>query len=157
MTGLTIIITMGLTIGIILFIIGIRDRDAVFAFIGAVFLSAGGALGIALAVHQLSHEMVEDLSKLSKELENREIVSIEMDDPVTTYNNDTTDSIETITYIDDDGNKTKIDCSDFNLPNAYVKESDDNKYHITIIKDKGFIRNSNIVVYIPMDKGYTSK
>lgn len=150
MTGLTIIMTMGLTIGVIFFIIGIRNCDAVFAFIGAVFLSAGGALGIALAVHQLSHEMVEGLSKLSKEIENKEIVSIEMDDPVISYDNDTTDSIESITYIDD-GNKTKIDCSDLSLPSAHVKESDDSKYHITIIEDE------DIIVYIPMDKGYTSK
>ncbi|MCR5144773.1 MAG: hypothetical protein K6B67_05635 [Lachnospiraceae bacterium] len=151
MSELTIIMTMGLTIGVIFFIIGIRNRDAVFAFIGAVFLSAGGALGIALAVHQLSHGVVEDLSKLSKEIENKEIVSIEMEDPVITYNTDSTDSIETITYIDDNGDKTKIDCSDFNLPEAHVKESDDKKYHITIIED------GRITVYIPKNKEYTSK
>jgi hypothetical protein len=148
---LAIVTTIGLTAGIILFIIGIRDSDAVFAFIGAAFLSAGAALGIALAAHQLAHGMVENLSNLSKEIENKEIVSIEMENRVTTYDNDSTDSIESITYIDDDGNKTKIDYSDLDLPDAHVKKSDDNKYHITIIEDE------SITVYIPENKGYTSK
>lgn len=152
MSELTIIMTMGLTIGVIFFIIGIRNRDAVFAFIGAVFLSAGGALGIALAVHQLSHGVVEDLSKLSKEIENKEIVSIEMNGLENSSNGSTYDSINSIVYIDDDGAKTKLDCSRYHLFDAKVEESADKKYHIAINK-----KTLRVTVYIPAGQSYTSK
>lgn len=59
--------------------------------------------------------------------------------------------IESITYINTDGIKTEIDCSDLTLPYAHVEESDDSKYHITIVEDK------DITVYIPESKEYTSK
>lgn len=86
----------------------------------------------------------DNLLKISKEIENKEIANVEMG--VSDLG-----IIESVTYIDDDGDKAKIDCSDLDLPNAHVKESDDSKYHITIIEDEDF------TVYIPVSKEYTSK
>lgn len=144
---ITTIIMIGLITGVILFVVGFWNKNEELSSVGAAFLVAFGIFGL------ISYDAIwseEALLKLSKEIENKEIVSIEMKSPVITYDNNHTDFIETITYIDDNGDKAKIDCNDLdNLPKAHIKESDDGKYHITI--------DGNITVYIPEGKKYTSK
>ena len=82
---------------------------------------------------------------------NKEIISIEMDDSGSVFHDSTHRYIDSIVYIDDDGIKTKIDCSNRILSPAEIEESTDKKYHITIIEDK------DIIVYIPVITEYTSK
>lgn len=132
-------------IGMVLVIIGFwkGDNGLRLICVGMYLLLTVGILALLNKNSQWS-----DLLKLSKELENKEIVSIEMENDSLIFS---TDSIETITYIDADGVKTEIDCSALTLPYAHVKESDDSKYHITIIEDK------DIIVYIPVITEYTSK
>lgn len=94
-----------------------------------------------------------DTSKLSKETENKEIVNIELSGLESTSNGFTYNSINSIVYIDDDGAKTKLDCSRYHLFDAKIKESADKKYHIAINK-----KTLRVTVYIPVGQTtYTSK
>lgn len=85
-----------------------------------------------------------NISKLSEEVKNKEIVSIELNGLENTSNGSTYDSINSIVYIDDDGAKTKLDCSRYYLFDAKVEESADKKYHIEINK-----KTLRVTVYIP--------
>lgn len=93
-----------------------------------------------------------DTSKLLKEIENREIISIEMNGLESTEQGTTYDYINTIVYIDDDGIKTKLDCDNYHLLEAKIKESADKKYHIIINK-----KTLRATVYIPAGQSYTTK
>ena len=93
-----------------------------------------------------------NISKLSKEIENKEIISIELNGLENTSNGSTYGSINSIVYIDDDGAKTKLDCSRYHLFDAKIKESVDKKYHIAI-NEKAI----KVTVYIPAGQSYTTK
>lgn len=94
-----------------------------------------------------------DTSKLSKKIENKEIISIEMNGLESTEQGTTYDYINSIVYIDDDGIKTKLDCDNYHLLEAKIKESADKKYHITINK-----KTLRATVYMPAGQTtYTTK
>ena len=147
-----------LTIALIIMVIGV-----IITFIGIsleyeyyvglfVILGGLGVTVIAVAVClRLLFRSQNDMSELLKEIENKEIISIEMDDSGSVFHDSTHRYIDSIVYIDDDGIKTKIDCSNRILSPAEIEESTDKKYHITIIEDK------DITVYMPESKEYTTK
>ncbi|MCR5144776.1 MAG: hypothetical protein K6B67_05650 [Lachnospiraceae bacterium] len=121
-----------------------KIRGWILIIIGVIFLFAPAI--IFFTVYK------NDTSKLSKEIENKEIVSIEMNGLENSSNGSTYDSINSIVYIDDDGAKTKLDCSRYHLFDAKVEESADKKYHIAINK-----KTLRVTVYIPAGQSYTSK
>ena len=122
-----------------------KIRGWILIIIGVIFLFAPATIFCTIYKN--------DASELSKEIENKEIVSIEMNGLENTSDGSTYDSINSIVYIDDDGIKTKLDCDNYHLLDAKIKESTDGKYHITI--NEKAIRAT---VYIPADQTtYTSK
>ena len=122
-----------------------RIKGLLLIIIGVIFLFA--PITIFFTVYK------NDASKFSKEIENKEIVSIELNGLESTSNGSTYDFINSIIYIDDDGIKTKLDCDNYHLLGAKIKESTDKKYHIAINE-----KTLRVTVYIPADQAtYTSK